>query len=110
MPHIRVRGMEQKLLAGVAEGIVEQIAHATQTPNDHFTLEHIPSAYIVKGGASEAYPFVEILWFDRGQDMKTKVAAIVDKALRNIVGEDTDITVLFSDLRGQDYYENREHF
>lgn len=110
MPHIRARGIDQKTLEGIAEDIVAKFAEVTHTPHDHFTVEHIQSAYITKGGASEAYPFIEILWFDRGQETKTKVAAIIDNALRPVVGEMTDITVLFSDLRGQDYYENREHF
>ncbi len=62
------------------------------------------------GGASSAYPFVEVLWFDRGQDVKTAVAHVIDTALRPFSGEDKDITVLFEDLNGNDYYENREHF
>ena len=110
MPHIRARGIDQKTLEGIAEEIVVQIAKVTQTPHDHFTVEHIQSAYIAKGGASGVYPFIEVLWFDRGQETKTKVASIIDSALRPVVGEKTDITIVFSDLRGQDYYENREHF
>ena len=35
---------------------------------------------------------------------------VIDTALRPFVGEDKDITVLFEDLNGNDYYENREHF
>jgi hypothetical protein len=51
-----------------------------------------------------------VLWFDRGQDSKTAVANLIDEALRPFVGKHTDITVLFEDLNGKDYYENREHF
>ena len=110
MPHIRARGIEQSALEEVAGSIVEQFAKLTDTPNDHFTVEHIASQFIVAGGASSAYPFVEVLWFDRGQDVKTAVAHVINTALRPFVGEDKDITVLFEDLNGNDYYENREHF
>jgi hypothetical protein len=110
VPHIRARGIDVSALTSVADDIVESIAEVTNTPADHFTVEHIPSEFIVKGGASPAYPFIEILWFDRGQEVKTSVAIIVDDILRPIVGTDKDITVVFSDLRGQDYYENKTHF
>tara|TARA_Y100000034_G_scaffold130034_1_gene187569 strand:- start:22 stop:174 length:153 start_codon:yes stop_codon:yes gene_type:complete len=43
MPHIRVRGIEQSVLEEVAGSIVEQFAKLTDTPNDHFTVEHIAS-------------------------------------------------------------------
>ena len=110
MPHIRVRGIEQAALEEVAGTIVEQFAKLTDTPNDHFTVEYIASQFVVAGGASLAYPFIEVLWFDRGQDVKTAVAHVIDTALRPFVGEDKDITVLFKDVNGNDYYENREHF
>ena len=43
MPHIRARGIEQSVLEEVAGSIVEQFAKLTDTPNDHFTVEHIAS-------------------------------------------------------------------
>ncbi len=110
MPHIRARGIEQTVLEKVAGDIVEQFAKLTDTPNDHFTVEHIASQFVAAGGASSGYPFIEVLWFDRGQDTKTAVANLIDEALRPFVGKHTDITVLFEDLNGKDYYENREHF
>jgi len=42
--------------------------------------------------------------------MKSTVAVIIDKALRTVVDKNTDITVVFSDLNGADYYENGAHF
>ena len=110
MPHIRARGLEIEAVQKVAGNIVEQLAKATETPNDHFTFEYISSQFLTSGGVSPAYPYIEVLWFDRGQDMKSTVAVIIDKALRTVVDKNTDITVVFSDLNGADYYENGAHF
>lgn len=110
MPHIRARGIEVEAVQKVAGHIVEQLAEVTETPNDHFTFEYISSQFLTSGGASPAYPYIEVLWFDRGQEMKSTVAVIIDKALRTVVDKNTDITVVFSDLNGTDYYENGTHF
>ena len=42
--------------------------------------------------------------------MKRKVALIIEELVRPLVDSGQDITVLFHDLQGKDYYENGEHF
>lgn len=110
MPHIRVRGLPFDDLESVADILVENLAEITDTPNLHFTLEYQPITYLVVGGASPAYPFFEILWFDRGEDVKTKVARAIDDLIRPLVDSGQDITIVFHDLSGKNYYENGEHF
>lgn len=110
MPHIRARGIDIEAVQNVAGSIVEQLAEITETPNDHFTFEYIPSQFLTSGGASPAYPYIEVFWFDRGHDIKSKAAVIIDRTLRTVVDENIDITVVFSDLNGANYYENGAHF
>lgn len=110
MPHIRVRGLPLEDLESVSDTLVETLAELTDTPNSHFTLEYQSSIYLVVGGASPAYPFIEILWFDRGADVKAKVAQAIDDLIRPLIDAGQDITTLFRDLKGSDYFENGEHF
>lgn len=110
MPHIRVRGLPLEDLESVSDTLVETLAELTDTPNSHFTLEYQSSVYLVVGGASPAYPFIEILWFDRGSDVKVKVAQAIDDLIRPLIDAGQDITTLFRDIKGTDYFENGEHF
>ena len=110
MPHIRVRGLPLEDLESIGDILVENLAEITDTPNSHFTLEFQATSYLVVGGASPAYPFFEVLWFDRGDEVKAKVARAIEDLTRPLVESGQDITVLFRDLQGKDYYENGEHF
>ncbi|MFD1384470.1 DUF1904 family protein [Rhodanobacter aciditrophus] len=110
MPHIRVRGLPLEDLESVSDLLVENLAELTETPNSHFTLEYQASTFFAVGGASPAYPFIEILWFDRGPEVKAKVAQAVDDLFRPLVNAGQDITTIFRDLKGSDYFENGEHF
>lgn len=110
MPHIRVRGLPFEDLEPISDTLVETLADLTDTPNSHFTLEYQSSLYLAVGGASPAYPFIEILWFDRGPEVKAKVAQAIDDLVRPLIEAGQDITTLFQDLKGSDYFENGEHF
>lgn len=110
MPHIRVRGLAFEELESVSDILIENLAEVTDTPNSHFTLEYQATTYLVVGGASSAFPFFDFLWFDRGDDIKQKVVLIFEELFRPLVDNEQDITVLFHDLQGKNYYENGEHF
>jgi hypothetical protein len=110
MPHLRVRGLSFEILESVGDLLVESLAEMTNTPNSHFTLEFQAITYLAVGGASPAYPFFEILWFDRGEETKRKIAAFIDELVRPLIPVGQDVTVLFYDLDKSHYYENGEHF
>ncbi|MCZ2721426.1 DUF1904 family protein [Marinomonas sp. 15G1-11] len=110
MPHVRVRGLSFEALESIAEELVESLAVITDTPNSHFTLEYQAVSYILAGGASPAYPFFEVIWFNRGNDVKAQVAACIDDLVRPLILTGQDITVMFHDTKGGDYFENGEHF
>ena len=110
MPHVRVHGVDKLILEKVAAEIVSKMAEVTDTPSDHFTVECIASDFLALGGASPAYPFFEILWFDRGQEAKSAIAGFIDELLRPQIPDGLDITVVYRDLNGKDYYENSAHF
>ncbi|REG79523.1 DUF1904 family protein [Marinomonas pollencensis] len=110
MPHLRVRGLPLEDLESIADTLLENLAEITDTPNSHFTLEYQAITYLAVGGASPAYPFFEVLWFDRGDEVKAKVTRAIEYLTRPLVKSGQDITVLFHDIQGKDYYENGEHF
>lgn len=109
MPHIRVRGIQIEELKKMSKGLIDDLEKLVGCPRDYFTLEHIPSTFIMDGEETKGYPFIEVLWFDRGQEVQNQVAkAITDKV--NHKNEYEDVCVLFRKLEENQYYENGEHF
>ncbi|QEK11356.1 DUF1904 domain-containing protein [Crassaminicella thermophila] len=109
MPHIRVRGMGLEKLKNISKKLVDDLENIIGCPRDYFTLEYIPSTFIMDGEEDKGYPFIEVLWFDRGQEVQDQAAkAITDRV--NNTNEYEDVCVIFRKLEEKCYYENGEHF
>lgn len=110
MPHIRVRGIALEDLESISDLLIKEAAELLATPADHFTLEYQAITYFVTGGASPAYPFFEVLWFDRGEEIKQKLAQKITNMVKPLLFEEKDICIVFHDIKGNDYFENGESF
>lgn len=104
MPHIRVRGMAFEDLEYISETLVQHLADYLAIPTAHFTLEYQAVNYLAVGGASQAYPFFEVLWFKRSKEQKADVARIITELVKPNVSVETDICVLFQIMQSDDYY------
>lgn len=108
MPHLRIRGMKSHEIKDISKEMVDELQNIIGCPRDYFTLEYIPSIFILDGEESEGYPFVEVLWFDRGQEVQDKVAKAITDRIKKLEYE--DVCVIFFNLAKDKYYENGEHF
>ncbi len=109
MPHIRMRGLKLETVNKISSGLIDGLTSIIECDPSWFTIEYLETTFIEKGVIVKGYPFVEILWFDRGQKIKDEVA----KYITNILEKEEDysaVTVIFTNLEGKDYYENGEHF
>ncbi|WP_410506419.1 DUF1904 family protein [Haloimpatiens sp. FM7315] len=77
-------------------------------PREYFTIELVKSQFISDGTLNLDYPFVEVHWFDRGQEIKDKVAKCITKYVRKMGHENVD--VIFIAISGNDYFENGKNF
>ncbi len=109
MPHIRVRGMSEEHVAHLSQSLPQDLAPAMETSEDNFSIEWIASQYFSKGQRGGAYPFVEVLWFQRSQEIQDKSAKIITDKIKQLSPQD-DIAVVFVPLAKNSYYENGEHF
>ena len=101
--------VEFETVKKISTSLVDGLTNIIECDRSWFTVEFIESTFISDGKISNGYPFIEILWFNRGQDVKDKVA----KFTTSLLEKDSNypaITVIFTDLKGEDYYENAEHF
>ena len=108
MPQLKIRGVEVEKICSFSKNLIDELEAIINCPRSYFTIEHISSTFIADGSVSKAYPFVEVLWFARGQDVQDKTAVAVAKAFQNAGYENVD--VIFTALQEKDYYENGIHF
>ena len=110
MPHIRCRGMQRELVAAISETLVEQLAELTQAPAAHFTIEYIPAEFIATRFGGQAYPFIELFWFDRGQEMQDKAAQLITSVVKATAGNDVGVAIVVQPLARTGYYDNGQHY
>ncbi|ODS51061.1 MAG: pseudouridine synthase [Bdellovibrio sp. SCN 50-8] len=109
MPHIRFRAVRPQDVAVLSEILTPKLAELTEAPVDYFTYEYIQTEFYKNGQIASGDPFIEVHWFDRGQECQDKVAKEITSRVKELIG-DKDIVVYFFDLKKSAYYENGNHF
>ena len=103
MPQIKIRGINENQICEISEKMI------VKCPRDYFEIECIKSVAIRDGKIADVYPFVEVAWFDRGQEVQDTVAKIITDNIReNLNIESMDLA--FTVFEKEKYYENGEHF
>ena len=108
MPHIRVRGITENTILKLSTTSAK-LAEIIETTPDNFTFELVQTKFFENGKSSKGYPFIEVLWFARTQEMKNKLAECLTDIIKSLETHDY-ITVIFRDLETDSYFENGEHF
>lgn len=109
MPHIRFRALKEDQVRQLSSELSPVLASAIQTSEDNFTFELVGSQFFAQGKATESYPFVEVLWFARTQDIQSECARLITEAVKAITKAE-DVVVVFVVLEKTAYYENGKHF
>ena len=108
MPHIRCRGMQRDLVVAISETLVEQLAELTKAPAAHFTIEYIPAEFIATRFGGQAYPFIELFWFDRGQEMQDAAVHLITSIVKSKL--EAYVAVVVQPLQRTNYYDNGQHY
>lgn len=109
MPHIRIRALSEKQVQNLSLELPQELAKIIQTSVDHFTVERVATQFYNNGRPSEGDPMIEVLWFDRGSELKSICAKKITELVQNHSTAE-HIAVVFTDLPKENYFENGEHF
>ncbi|WP_099191934.1 DUF1904 domain-containing protein [Tepidibacter mesophilus] len=109
MPQIKIRGIEANEVCKISEKMIDELVNIVKCPRDYFEIECIQSVAIRNGQIEEVYPFIEVAWFDRGQDTQDKVAKIITDSIREGLNIES-LDLAFTTFDKAKYYENGEHF
>lgn len=108
MPQIKVRGISVEDLCKISTGLIDNLTEIIKCPRDYFEIECIHSTAIKDGQIAPVYPFIEVAWFDRGQQIQDQVAKEITRQIQSLGINDVDLA--FSVFQKERYYENGEHF
>lgn len=109
MPHLRFRGIEKQEVLDISTELLSNLEEIIGCPRDYFTLEYIESTYIFDGVENAGkWPYVEVLWFDRGHEVMKKTVSMITDILKRYPY--SDVTVHFTNLNELHYFENGKHF
>ncbi|WP_413113896.1 DUF1904 domain-containing protein [Thaumasiovibrio sp. DFM-14] len=109
MPHLRIRAIKADTVQVLSTELVNQLQPLMDCPREDFTIECISTQFFFDGQSSQAYPFVEVYWFDRGQAVQDKVAAVITDLIKQVQPCD-DLAVVFTALSPTAYYDNGAHY
>jgi len=104
MPRISVRGLTVEQVCGISESLVAELADICGCGTDNFTLECVQHTAVFAGKIVEAYPFVEVAWFERGQDVRDKVARSITEHVHGL--GIVELEVAFTTYAENAYYIN----
>lgn len=108
MPVLRVKAVNENKVLDFSKGLIDELQELIECPRDYFSIEVTQSKFIMDGKFVDGLPMVEVLWFDRGQEVQDKAAKIITKHI-NSAGY-MNVDVIFHSLEHKKYYENGEHF
>jgi phenylpyruvate tautomerase PptA (4-oxalocrotonate tautomerase family) len=109
MPHLRFRGVKADLVQKLSEDLHHELAALISTSSDNFTFEYLQTESFCRGERGGGYPFIEVLWFERGSEVRQAVASRLTERVHELNGAG-DVAVVFRPIDPNDYFENGKHF
>ncbi|MBC8014492.1 MAG: DUF1904 family protein [Sporomusaceae bacterium] len=107
MPHIIIKGMNITDVKKISKQMVDELAMIVECPREYFALEVQETNFVADGDDIKKDPFVQVNWFDRGQEVQDKTAKAITKHICEAGYENVEI--FFTILERNNYYENGTH-
>lgn len=108
MPHLTFRGLRKKELLKISGALAESLAKAIGCEKSIIALDHLKVTTVLDGEEIRGQPFVEVVWFDRGQAVRDAVAALIAEHLAPFGYDEVD--VWFTAPPRDSYYTNGKHY
>ena len=104
MPLLVVRGIEAEKMRDISKSLVEEMAFICECGTDNFTIECLHTTAVFEGNIVPSYPFIEVSWFERGPEVRDRLAEAIAKHVHSIGVEEFETA--FTAYRKDSYYLN----
>ncbi|WP_338452788.1 DUF1904 family protein [Niallia oryzisoli] len=106
MPHLVIRGVSIEEMKRISMPLVGELAEICECGTDNFTFEVPHSTFVFDGEETQAFPLIEVKWFERGQEIRDRFAQSVTKHIMSTGA--VEIEVVFIPFSEPAYYINGE--
>lgn len=105
MPHLLFRGVPAERLQTVAVPLAEDLAALCGCGTDNFTLSCLHATNVFGALPNDpAFAFVEVGWFERGQQVRNQFAEAVTRHVLQL--DIPEVEIVFHAYREDSYYIN----
>ncbi|MBO9665805.1 MAG: DUF1904 domain-containing protein [Bdellovibrio sp.] len=104
-----MRALTEDQVSTLSNTLVKDLAKAIGTGEDNFTFELVATKFFYQAQKVAGYPFIEVLWFPRSQEIQNACAKIITEKVKALAPAE-DVAVIFMALPQTAYYENGDHF
>lgn len=94
MPHLIFRGVTIDQVKSVSQPLVKELSTICACGEDNFSLEVLRSAFIENGEEVQPYPFVEVKWFERGDDVRDQFAKAITKYILDLGVNEVEVAFI----------------
>lgn len=108
MPQLIFKGISVEQVKTISSPLVRDLAELCNCDTDNFTLEIPQSIFISNEEEVAAFPFIEVKWFERGQELQDQFANIITKYIQSLGVP--EVEVAFTVFLESAYYSNGKHF
>lgn len=108
LPHLIFRGITVEEVQKISTELVQELAEICSSETDNFTLEVVNSTFIFDGNQVKGFPFIEVKWFERGQEIQDQFTQSVTKNVQSL--GIPEVEVAFSTFLKSAYYYNGNSF
>lgn len=108
MPQIIFKGVSPQQVKAISTEMVNELARLCQCEIDNFTLEIPSSTFVFAGEEVTPFPFIEVKWFERGQEIRDQFTQIITKYIHSL--QIPEVEVAYTVFSESAYYYNGEHF
>lgn len=105
MPHLLIRGVPAEQFQTIALPLAEQLAMICGCGTDNFTMHSLHTTNVFGAGPNDPpYAFIEVGWFDRGQQARSLFADVVTEYVFKL--GIPEVEIVFHAYREDSYYIN----
>ncbi len=109
MPHLRFRAVSVDTLKQISSPCWRiSVPSPGQTGVRHPGEHRQPLG--ARGEVEAGFPFVELVWFERPQELQDAAAALITRHLKAVLGEQTYVVVQVLPIVKSGYYSNGQHY
>jgi hypothetical protein len=108
MPQLIFKGITVEQVKNISTSLVQELAVLCNCETDNFTLEMIHSTFVFDQEEVPGFPFVEVKWFERGQEVQDEFAKIMTKHIQSL--GIAEVEIAFTVFLESAYYLNGKNF